>query len=467
VLVMARAGFVVQVADLRATAATFAQLAGDAAAARAAAGAALSGTAGMGGHHGEMAALRARYDAVAAAEWAAAAAAGDMLAAIAGALTGTGDAYLATEHGVSPQASGPPPRLPDAGEPPPARVPGPPPSTGPLGPDVPAGAAGYYPGGDPGLLRAAGGAWRTLSEALQQAGLRGDTAFRALLAHNEGETFSAMRAFWARQYVACAPASGGPPLITAAALGASTLEQCCLRLADAVERTRAVTEGALPDALDAMGPFDIPVLLTSEITLGASDVLWGAGFLLWAGTNLVDNRAAYHHDLDAVVDRLSPDLEAALRVAAASPQPDSGPIMDRTRIGVQLPDVAEVAAAGLTGTAWDAVPGNHPTPDSVHIVPARIVHILDGDGPNKGGGHRPGTEKPGESEFPPTWSDAKIMAAVLTVARSPQSFDLKEPGVWKFRGMVDDVVIEGYIKADGSIQTGYPLSGPGVIRNPP
>jgi hypothetical protein len=31
---------------------------------------------------------------------------------------------------------------------------------------------------------------------------------------------------------------------------------------------------------------------------------------------------------------------------------------------------------------------------------------------------------------------------------------------------VDEVVIEGYIESDGLVRTGYPLSGPGVIRNP-
>ena len=133
---------------------------------------------------------------------------------------------------------------------------------------------------------------------------------------------------------------------------------------------------------------------------------------------------------------------------------------------MQLPDVAEVAAAGVTGTAWDAVPGKHPTPDSVHLKPERIDHILVGE-ENGGGGHRPGRRKKGKSEFPPSWSDAKIVAAVLTVARNPRDIEPPDPkGMRMFRGTVDQIVIEGYIGANGYVWTGYPLSGPGVIRNP-
>ncbi|MCP4504647.1 MAG: hypothetical protein GY822_32485 [Deltaproteobacteria bacterium] len=46
-------------------------------------------------------------------------------------------------------------------------------------------------------------------------------------------------------------------------------------------------------------------------------------------------------------------------------------------------------------------------------------HILEGDGPGKGGGHRAGTGKPGKSEFPSDWSDSKIMNTVSDIATDP------------------------------------------------
>jgi hypothetical protein len=59
------------------------------------------------------------------------------------------------------------------------------------------------------------------------------------------------------------------------------------------------------------------------------------------------------------------------------------------------------------------------------------------------------------------------MAAVLTAARTPRAVRSEGAGVWRFSGIVDDVVIEGFVEANGVVRTGYPLSGPGVIRNPP
>jgi hypothetical protein len=41
------------------------------------------------------------------------------------------------------------------------------------------------------------------------------------------------------------------------------------------------------------------------------------------------------------------------------------------------------------------------------VSPDAKIHILDGD--RQGGGHRHGTGQPGKSEFPPDWSDDKII----------------------------------------------------------
>jgi Bacterial EndoU nuclease len=180
---------------------------------------------------------------------------------------------------------------------------------------------------------------------------------------------------------------------------------------------------------------------------------------------LHDARTRYFHDLDASVEVLSPDLEAALQAAAVSPQPDSGRIADPTRIGVQLPDVAEVAAAGLTGTAWDAVTGKHPTPDSIRIVAKRINHILEGD--KSGGGHRHGRGIAGKTEFPAAWSDSTIIGAVLAVARRPDRIGPVDEHKRVLRGVIDGVRMEVVVDDGGNVVTGYPTGGPGVITNPP
>jgi hypothetical protein len=45
------------------------------------------------------------------------------------------------------------------------------------------------------------------------------------------------------------------------------------------------------------------------------------------------------------------------------------------------------------------------------------MHILDGDA--TGGGHRHGTGKPGETEFPSSWTDDQIIWDVESVATKP------------------------------------------------
>lgn len=51
----------------------------------------------------------------------------------------------------------------------------------------------------------------------------------------------------------------------------------------------------------------------------------------------------------------------------------------------------------------------------------RLKHILFGDGEGKGGGHKSGLGKPGKSEFPKGWSDAKIEQVIKEVANDPAS----------------------------------------------
>jgi len=102
------------------------------------------------------------------------------------------------------------------------------------------------------------------------------------------------------------------------------------------------------------------------------------------------------------------------------------------------------------------------------LDPQGEKHILDGDGPNAGGGHRHGTGKPGKSEFPANWSDDKIKGEVSDVATDPGSARTTQPNgrinVQGTRDGVDITVIVEPSSRGGRIVTGFPTNTP---RNPP
>ncbi len=89
-------------------------------------------------------------------------------------------------------------------------------------------------------------------------------------------------------------------------------------------------------------------------------------------------------------------------------------------------------------------------------------HILDGDGPGRGGGHRAGTGKSGKSEFPSSWSDKKILDAVSDVATDPASTRTSQGSRNISQGTVDGVDIQT-VDDGRRIITGYPTNAP---RNP-
>lgn len=108
--------------------------------------------------------------------------------------------------------------------------------------------------------------------------------------------------------------------------------------------------------------------------------------------------------------------------------------------------------------------------------PQARKHILDGD--ETGGGHRHGTGKPGKSEFPKDWSDAKILHEISDVATDPNSKWTQQTGSpgakftksgkpvrWKVEGTRDGVDITVIVEPDGrGIITGFPTNTP---PNPP
>lgn len=84
-----------------------------------------------------------------------------------------------------------------------------------------------------------------------------------------------------------------------------------------------------------------------------------------------------------------------------------------------------------------------------------------------GGGHAPGTGRRGTTEFPPSWSSDRIINAVIDVAKNPDEEPGLQPnGRWRTTGVRDGVEIVVLLQPDGEIHTAYPVSGPGVTRNP-
>jgi len=133
--------------------------------------------------------------------------------------------------------------------------------------------------------------------------------------------------------------------------------------------------------------------------------------------------------------------------------------------GDSQPEASD-AQEGKSG--WDAVDDEKRPPlDALRASPERTKHILDGD--DTGGGHRHGTGNPGETEFPASWSDKKVIDTILDAARRPD-----EPPVyqdwnkrWLVRGTREEITTMVVIAGDGQIWTGWPRpGGPGVVKNP-
>lgn len=456
VLTMA-ADFSVQVADLGFAADAFAELRVEAAFLMS--GSALVGTGGMAGRDPTSAAWRARYDAVVAAEWAALGAAATTLGAIAQKLTSTADTYAAAVQAATATTGGPPPDRPPPGGGTDDWIAGliaagPPSSTGSGGPVVPDVLAPYFPGGDPSTLRAAATAWSSVAQELEHIVTTGDAAFRALLETGAGATFSAMREFWARQYTPCAPEA----LLNAVENGARLLSASCTALADLIDYTRTAIQRAARDAIVDMSPLELPAALLGVVVWGLPELelLIGTGAL--AAAYLDDYRNAYLFELDRLVEKLSAADEQRLRRVAVPQAPDMP-------VGVGLTDIGQIAGLGLTGSRWDTAPGRHPDPDMIHITLTKVTHVLRGD--RDGGAHAPGTGVPGKSEFPRGWSDQEIIAAALDVARNPDTVTRGRTGDrWVAVRVRNGVRIRVVIEDDGLIWTAYPLSGPGVVRNP-
>lgn len=108
----------------------------------------------------------------------------------------------------------------------------------------------------------------------------------------------------------------------------------------------------------------------------------------------------------------------------------------------------------------------------------RITHILDGDA--TGGGHRAGTGRPGQSEFPSTWSDKDVIHNTLDIATDPNSGWTQQTGRagadytrngdpvrWSVEGNRAGVDMRVIVEPAGEgVITSIPIAGAGVVRNP-
>ena len=182
------------------------------------------------------------------------------------------------------------------------------------------------------------------------------------------------------------------------------------------------------------------------------------------GDNL---RIAYHmpSELPEIQRRLEGRWSALLDVPIAG-HPEMGFEIDRAAleraVGVLDPTL-HAALSGLgVGPAQPPRPFEAP---SVHVPPGSVHVILEGL-PGWGGGHRPGAGLPGRTEFPDDWSDGRILDALADVARGGAVMERTRSGAAVVEGAVQGVLINVVVGSDGAVAAGWPVSGPGVARNP-
>ena len=111
---------------------------------------------------------------------------------------------------------------------------------------------------------------------------------------------------------------------------------------------------------------------------------------------------------------------------------------------------------------------DRPAVDNIHLPDDRASHILDGDGPGTGGGHRYGTGRPGKTEFPAGWPDNAIVSTVVDIAHKPdvahwQPFNNR----WRVVGRRQGLEVSAVVLPDGRVWAAWPEpGGVGVTQNP-
>jgi hypothetical protein len=144
----------------------------------------------------------------------------------------------------------------------------------------------WWPAADPGKLRAAAAAWRSVAADLEAVSASASAVARSVTAENQGQAVDAFEAYWVGRW------TGGSGALRAVADGAQALAAALDRYAAAVEKARARIQELIAAAVTVA---IIGVGLT-VLTVGVSDVAAGAV----AGT-LVATAAAVGMELSAEV----------------------------------------------------------------------------------------------------------------------------------------------------------------------
>lgn len=162
-------------------------------------------------------------------------------------------------------------------------------------------------------------------------------------------------------------------------------------------------------------------------------------------------------------------------------QAQANALVERLEAALAALEAARTGAGGGAGGSGSTGPPPNPPPVTPaprgapgypHHQPhpmswSDLIHITHGDENNmQRGGHLAGTGRPGKTEFPPDWDVEDVRDALTEVATHPETTKLHNSGKWRAEGVYRGVRMCVMVRQDGSIEAGWPESGPGVRTNP-
>lgn len=245
----------------------------------------------------------------------------------------------------------------------------------------------------------------------------------------------------------------------------------------------AYKDGQLLAALATVGPVGLMINASIGEALSGTPLAAKLGALSSSATNLLANNltAMAHGTTPDVIEQELIVASAASGTYSASDRATAEEVNEnaeaaKTAINLIM-QLATLGKPGESGAAKGTVKQEMATGEksAVNVVDDAIEkpslldakaeqHTLSGD--SSGGGHRPGTGKPGKSEFPAGWSDEKIKGELSDIATDPATKWSKPDSRGYVSGVAtrDGVEIKViYDTKKGRIVTGYPINLP---RNP-
>ncbi|GAA2817944.1 WXG100 family type VII secretion target [Saccharopolyspora taberi] len=420
----------------------------------------LEATRDMAGTDAPLATWRSKYEAYVRALLPALQATANTLGAIAQGLADTGNNYVDSENASDASGSGVLERLPTPAAQTEVTFLPPPPCEGP-GPEavVPEWMQDAWPNVHVDRLRLASKQWNFLHRDLLDVSIQADRMFTGMFEANAGPVFDQMRSYWSSLYQNCGPTT----LFGAVPNAAQGLSSACRAVADAAEKARTESELAALQANDDLSAFDGVARIVDMYTRGASTAIVQLAKLVLAGGYLEIIQETYLKEIDNAAAMLPEESRVALENAARSATPSE----QRRKYDEASRGLAEEISTAPEPRLWDQVSAPHPDPASVHHDAKSEKHIIEGESKNRGG-HLHGTGRPGKTEFPASWGPDKILQEALDVAKNPDHVPQPDTGNgWLVVGTRDGVEIQVVVNGDGSVRTAFPLSGDGVVKNPP